>query len=390
MYRAMYVALLGIVPATAAFADERNYTLRGEGWFDGNNARFGRLPMHEVRMTVRDNGEFAVTLFVRNERYLVRGRWDRRGRGNVERIDLDQAFGQRASGRGTLQYGRMGNAPERLVLEGRTSDGTFRAEIADDRGPRWDARDRDDRGWFELGRNGRLVEDLRLDSRGTGTLRMARARDGRVNALRAHLRTNRDVRIDLDRPTSGTIHGEIIAVTGNTVRVRVREVLGARANGEIEVIMRDRNELSQLRGAGGSDDGSWQLDFDGDGRGGRWDRDDRDDRGDRDRWFGAFESNDRGNGRLRQDVGPDLEFDRLRVRLEANGNAWIGLEGRRQSVQLRGTWRADGRDVRIDLDAINEMRARGRLTLERSGSRVERLDGDGRTDRGRFDVRFGR
>ncbi|MBK8245959.1 MAG: hypothetical protein IPK85_00925 [Gemmatimonadetes bacterium] len=261
MYRAMYVALLGIVPATVAFAGERNYTLRGDGWFDGNNARFGRLPMREVRMTVRDNGEFAVTLFVRNERYLVRGRWDRGGRGNVERIDLDQAFGRRASGRGTLQYARSHDTPERLVLEGRTTDGTFRAEIAEDRGFGWsDPRNRDERD--------------RADDR--------RGRDGRR---------------------------------------------------------------------------------------------DRDDRDDRNGWFGSFESNDRGNGRLRQDVGPDLAFDRMRVRLEANGRAWIGLEGRRQSVQLRGTWRADGRDVRIDLDAINEMRANGRLTLERSGTRVERLQG---------------
>jgi hypothetical protein len=388
MYRALLVALLGIVPATDALADERNYTLRGDGWFDGNNARFGRLPMREVRMTLRDNGEFAVTLFVRNERYLVRGRWDRRGRGNVERIDLNQALGQRASGNGTLHYARNGNTPERLFIEGRTRDGAFRAEITDERGFDWnDRRDRDERARFELGRNGRLYEDLQLDARGNGTLRMSRVRDGRVNAVRAQLRTNRDVRIDLDRPTAGTIRGEIIAVTGNQVRVRVQEVLGVRANGEIEIVVRDRNELSTIRGAGGSDDGSWQLDFDGNGRGGRWEENDRDDRTG---GFGAFESNDRGNGRLRQDVGPDLEFDRMRVRLEANGSAWIGLDGRRQSVQLRGTWRADGRDVRIDLDAINEMSARGRLTLERSGTRVDRLQGDGRTDRGRFDVRFAR
>jgi hypothetical protein len=94
---------------------------------------------------------------------------------------------------------------------------------------------------------------------------------------------------------------------------------------------------------------------------------------------------------LQQDVGPDLTFDRMRVRLDANGNAWISLEGRRQSVELRGTWRGEGRDeVRVELASINEMRARGRLTLERSGNRVERLEGDGRTDRGRFDVRFSR
>lgn len=387
MYRAMYVALLGVIPASAALAGERNYTLRGDGWFDGNNARFGRLAMREVRMTLRDNGEFAVTLFVRNERYLVRGRWDRRGRGNVERIDVDQAFGMRASGNGTLHFDRRANTPERLFIEGRTAEGAFRAEIDGARGFDWnDPRDRDERGRGELGRNGRLYEDLQLSSRGSGTLRMSRVRDGRVNAVRAMLRTNREVRIELERPTAGTIRGEIIGVSGYTVRVRVTDVFGARANGEMDVMLRGRDDLARIRGAGGSDDGSWQLDFDGDGRGGR-DWDPRDDRGG---WMGSFESNDRGEGRLRQDVGPDMEFDRLRVRLEPNGMAWIGLEGRRQSIELRGRWRPDGRDVNIDLDGINEMRAWGRLTLRRSGTRVERLEGDGRTDRGRFEVRFGR
>lgn len=378
--------LFTLIPALA-MADERNYTLRGDGWFDGGNSRFGRLEMREVRMTLRDNGEFAVTLFVRNERYLVRGRWDRRGRSVVERIDVNQAFGIRASGSGTLRY--LGNTrePQRLELEGRTAEGTFRAEISRDRGFDWnDPRDRDERGRFELGRGTRLYEDIDVDAGGNGVLRMSRVRDGRVTQVRAILRTNRNVRIEVARPTRGTIEGEVVEVKGNVVRVRVEEVLGARANGELEVALRDRGRLTRIRGAGGSNDGSWQFDFDGNGREGRFDRDDRDDRG----WNRTFESNDRGNGRLRQDVGPDLTFDRMRVRLEANGDAWIGLEGRRQSVQLRGTWRGDGRDVRIDLQSINEMRARGRLTLERNGDRVSRLDGDGRTDRGTFDVRFSR
>jgi hypothetical protein len=37
-----------------AMAAERNYTIRGDGWFDTGNDRYGRLPMREARLTLRD------------------------------------------------------------------------------------------------------------------------------------------------------------------------------------------------------------------------------------------------------------------------------------------------------------------------------------------------
>lgn len=378
------VTCLLLASATIAQAGERNYTLRGDGWFDGANQRFARLPMREVRMTIRDNGEFAVTLFVRNERYLVRGRWDRRGRARTERIDIAQAFGVRASGRGTLQYRGDGRAPERLVLDGRTEEGDFRAEITEERswGDWNDPRDHADRRRYELGRGDRLHEDLDLMATGDGLLRMAGVRDGRVSAVRAILRTNREVRIQLERPTRGEVRGEVVDIRDTRVRVRVTEVLGVRASGEVDLVVDDRRTMERISGAGSSREGSWQLDFDG--RRGPRERGDWEDG----RWLGAFERSERGSGRLRQDEGPDVTFDRLRVRLEPNRDAFVVLEGRRQSIEFRGRWRDDGREVRIDLARVNEMRASGRLTLERDGNRVRRLAGEGRTERGRFDLRF--
>ncbi len=257
--------------STEAVAWERNHTMRGSGWFEGENARFGRLDLREAQLTVRENGEFAVTLFVRNERYLVRGRWDRRGRGNVDRIEIRDAFGRRASGTGTLQYGFDDARPERLMLRGRTQEGSFTAELRDE------ARfDRDDRG----------RDDRNRDDRG-----------------------------------------------------------------------RDRR------------DRDWD----------NWG------------WGGGFDANERGNGWLRQDVGPDLSFDRMRVRLDANRNAVVYLEGRRQTMALRGRWTQDrDDDVRIELSSVNEVDARGRVELRRNRGGVDRLTGSGRTQRGRFEVRFER
>lgn len=259
-----HLSVLLLAAGAAAWdapARERNFTMRGDGWFDTGNARFGQVAMREARLTLRDNGYFAVTLFVRNERYLVRGRWDGRGNGNVERFTIEDAFGRRADGSGTLFFDRNDDDPRRLTLNGRTSAGPFRAELAVDR--------RDDR-W-----------------RGDDRWR------------------------DDDR-------------------------------------QRDDN---------------W-----GPGR--------------------AFESNDRGEGWLRQDVGPSMTFDRMRVTLAADRGAVIRLEGRRQTLHLRGTWRDSGNGVTIELSGVNELRAWGRLELDRDGRRVRSLDGTGRTEMGRFEVRF--
>lgn len=388
MLRQLSALALTVLATTAhALGGERNYTMKGDGWFDANE-RFGRLPMREARLTVRDNGEFAVTLFVRNARYLVKGRWDRRGRADVERIDIRDAFGQRADGSGTLTYGRDRDQPVRLVLEGRTRDGAFHADITDDRAnDRWDDRDRDRRDDRDIGRGDRLARDIDAQGNGDGTLRFSRERDGRLRTLRARLGTNRDVRLDFTGPARGTVRAEVTEIRGNRITARVREVYGVRAAGEVVLLLRDRDMVERVNGYGTSDDGSWQLDFEGRDRGDDWNRDDRDRRDDR--WDLGMDREVRGSGWLRQDVGPDLSFDRMQVQRDGN-DITIRLDGRRQSLTLRGVASGYGDELRVRIDRVNEVRARGDMVLRRDGSRPSSLRGDGRTDMGRFEVRFER
>lgn len=393
MRRQLSAALIAVAAlSTSAVAAERNYTIRGDGWFDTGNTRYGRLPMREARLTLRDNGEFAVTLFVRNERYLVRGRWDRNNRSEIERIDINDAFGQRASGNGSLAYRFRGGQPVRLELDGRTNDGTFRASIVDPANDEWNDRDRNDRrDDFDLGRGNRLSRTINTNVVGNGTLRLSGIRDGRLEEVRVRMEQDRDVRLEFSQPTRGTVRAEIIEVRDNRVTARVSEVYGRRASGEIQIVMRSWDMVDRINGSGGSDNGSWQLDFDGRSRrDGDWNNGGWNDGRDGDWNGGRRDMNERGNGWLRQDLGPALSFDRIRVLLEVDRDAVIQLEGRRQSLTLRGRWSGVGDVVRIELTQVNERGARGTLEVRRDGNRLRLVEGDGRTDRGRFEVRFNR
>lgn len=382
------LALIAAVGSSSgeATAAERNYTIRGNGYIDGGG-RSGRMELSEARMTLRDNGYFAVTLFTRGERFLVRGNWNRRN-GNVERITIEDAWGQRAEGTGTIQYRRDGDAaPERMVIEGRTRNGTFHVVIDEDRRRGgnsgdvggWDRGDWDRDVGVLPGNRGRLRSNVDARSYGDGILRMSGVRGGDFSTARTRLGTNGDVRIDIEHPTTGSIRGEIEDVRGDRVTVRVTSVLGHSGSGELVVVLRGTDEVSRINGSGTSRNGSWQLDFDGNGR-----------RAD-DRWDDSWERSERGSGQLRQDVGPSLAFDRMRVSLQRDHQAIIVLDGRRDPVRLSGRWSA-GRsgDVIIDLQYVNEMRASGRLALRRSGGIATSLNGSGRTERGRFEVFFTR
>ncbi len=381
--------VLALIAAVSFFgreaaAAERNYTIRGSGYIDGGG-RSERMALSEARMTLRDNGYFAVTLFTRGERLLVRGNWNRRT-GNVERITIEDAWGQRAEGTGTIQYRRDGDAgPERMVIEGRTRNGTFHVVIDEDRrrgGNTGDAGGWDRGGWdrdgdIRPGNRGRLRSNVDAQSQGDGILRMSGVRGGDFSTARTRLGTNGDVRIDIERPTNGAIRGEIEDVRGDRVTVRVTNVLGYSGSGELVIVLSGNNDVARINGSGTSRNGSWQLDFDGNGRRGN------------DRWEDSWDRNERGTGQLRQDVGPSLAFDRMRVFLERDRQALIVLDGRRDPVRLIGRW-SSGRsgDVVITLEQINEMRASGRLELRRSGGSATSLNGSGRTERGRFEVFF--
>ncbi|MCC6318044.1 MAG: hypothetical protein IT361_10170 [Gemmatimonadaceae bacterium] len=386
MRRHWSAALIAVAALSArSEAAERNYTIRGDGWFDARSERFGRLPMREARLTLRDDGAFAVTLFVRNERYLVRGRWDRRGRPGLQRIDISDAFGRRASGTGSLVYSGWRDQPVRLELEGRTGDGDFRASIA-----ALDARrdeDDDDRFDFDLGNGTRLRRTIATTVDGTGTLRLSGIRDGRLGTLRLRLERDREARLEFGEPTRGEVRAEITDIRDRRITLRVREVFGRRANGELVVMMRDREQVDRINGSGGSDGGSWQLDFDARNRrsddwNGGWGND-RD-------WGDRADLSMRGTGWLRQDLGPALQFDRVRVILGSDRDAEIALDGRGTTIRLRGRVSGYGNTLRVDLTDVNELRATGVVELRRDGNRLRSLEGEGRTRLGRFEVRFGR
>ena len=391
MTRYVLALIAALGSSSTAGAVERNYTIRGSGYIDGGRAS-GRMELSEARMTLRDNGDFAVTLFTRGERLLVRGNWNRGGTGNVERISIENAWGQRAEGSGTIQYRRDGDAdPERMVIEGRTRNGPFHVVIDDARLRRADTRDPgawdrggwDPNGGVRPGNRDRLRSNIDATTNGDGVVRMSGVRGGDFSSARARLGTNGDVRIDIDHSTKGTIRGEVQDVRGDRIVARVTNMFGYAGSGELVIVMRGSADVARINGSGTSRNGSWQLDFDGNGRRG-------DDRRD-DRWEDSFDRSERGSGQLRQDVGPSIAFDRMRVSLERNHEALIVLDGRRDPVRLIGRWTTgrDG-DVTIALQRVNEMRASGRLELQRSRGSVTSLSGNGRTERGRFEVFFGK
>ena len=272
--------------------------------------------------------------------------------------------------------------------EGHTREGTGQARIASERNAeRNDRRSDNHRSDVVLGRGNRLHRNIDATVDGSGTLRLSRIRDGRLGTVRARMGTNRDMRLDFERPTRGTVRAEITDIRGNRITARVTDVFGNGGNGEIVVVMRDREMVERINGFGSSDAGGWQLEFEGRRRANSdsgW--------GDDDGWWGnagTLESA-RGQGWLRQDLGPSLSFDRIRVSLSANRDAVIQLEGRRQQLRLRGRWSGTGDVVRVDLSQVNEMRSRGRLELRLDGREVRSLDGAGQTEAGRFEVRFNR
>jgi len=389
------LALALCVPQARGEATERNYTLRGDGYVDGFG-RSRRTSLREARMTLKDNGYFAVTLLANGQRVLVLGRWDGRRDGDRERFTVHSVGGEPFSGSGTVYYrARRGDEPTRLDLQGRSRTGVVTAAIQsdDDRDgwddDRWDRRGRDD------DRNGRGVGNVRIPreidvtSNGRGTVRMPWVRDGEFSALRLRLQPNGQFRIDIRDRATGTIEGEVEEFDEGRMVLRVRRVMGVSAGGELTLGMRNNVEVERAYGSGTGDRGSWQLDFAGDGRSTYPADRGRNDRYDDNRAI-KITANEKGRGTIRQDDGPDLSFDRARISIDRDRDAVIVLQGR-NTIRLRGTWRSVGNgNVRIDLDSVNEMRARGTIDVDVDGKRVRSFNGSGTTDRGRFTVNFRR
>lgn len=360
MYLLSSVLITTIIISSPARA--REITLRGDGWFETGNSRFGRLPMREVKLRIEDTGDYSATLMVRGAQYTVRGRLEGQDRLGVERLSVAEALGGEAVGSGRLSY-RDGRQPTRLELDARTREGVLRAEIGEN-----EVRD--------FSRAIELEEELV----GRGLLRASSVRDGRLVGLRARVR-GADVRLEYSGSTRGVLRGEVLSARGNRITARVTELGGRRASGDVELVLTRASTVDRVYGAGSSDDGSWQLDFTAVER--RYEESDR--WSERDRTIVV-----RGAGWLRQDRGPDLRFERMEVMLDDTRSATIDLIGRRTTLRLMGRWRASGSGVRVDLSQVNEMPARGRLELARAGWEYNRLEGSGRTALGDFEVAFAR
>ncbi len=414
------LALVLCAPQVHGEVTEQNHTLRGDGYVDGLG-RNRRTSLREARMTLRDNGYFAVTLFANGQRVLVVGRWDGRRDGDQERFTVQSVGGEPFSGNGTVYYrARRGDQPTRLNLQGRSRSRVVSAALqSDDDRDGWDddRRDRDDkrRGRDDKRRgrddnprgrddnprgrddnrgdrgtgNARIVREIDVTSNGRGTIRMPWVRDGDFSALRLRLQPNGQFRIDIRDRANGTIEGEVDQYDGARMVLRVRRAMGVNVRGDLTLSMRNSVEVERAYGSGTGDRGSWQLDFAGDGRSTYPIDRRRDDRYDDGRSI-RIVANERGRGTIRQDDGPDLSFDRARVSIERDRDAVIVLEGR-NTIRLRGTAQPIGNgNVRIDLTSVNEMRARGTVDVDVDGQRVRSFNGSGTTDRGRFSVDFRR
>src|SRR2546430_15129916 len=109
---------LSLVALGGLGAQERNYTITGDGWLRLGTEEARRVQRTELTLTYK--GAFAATVYVGNDRYAVRGRWTRQGPpGSDEQLLVRDAFGDpNATGHGTITF-RANRSPRSLVASGR-------------------------------------------------------------------------------------------------------------------------------------------------------------------------------------------------------------------------------------------------------------------------------
>jgi hypothetical protein len=387
--RLYLAAVLLTSTAQLSAAQERNMTIQGDGYIE---TRRGRSPVREARMTLRPDGSFAVNLFTSgSQKVLVTGRWDRQRLGNVERINVDQLGGQRADGGGTLNFeDRDHELPRRLSLNGTTAGGRYQLSIDSRRSdfPGDDPSDRPNTGG-NYGSGSTIYRNIDARAEGDGETRMDGIRGGGAfSVARARIGVGRDVIIDIDRPTSGSIRGTVRNVRGNRIDIDVNAVYGYKASGSMNVVLRDANEIGRLEGSGNGERGRWTLEFRGTGRlgGDGWGGGSGGGRDDDD---AIVDANERGSGRLTQDRGPELEFYRAEVHLDDDHRAEIRLDSRREPVRIYGRWsRGALGGILVDVDRINDRRSDGRIEIRREGRSFRSLAGEGQTGGGRYRLTF--
>lgn len=359
------------VAATNGAAQERNLTLVGTGSIEGGKA--SPTEVHEARMTLRTNSDFAVTLVSRSNNIVIKGKWQRPTLGNVDRIEVRDVAGVAVRGSGNLSYGdNERRTPRTLELNWNDRGESYRLEIATR-----DAEDDDSPDGWRAGAGSQVYRNVDARASGDGAARMDGVRGGAYSVVRARIGTGGDVVLDVDRPTRGEIRGRVRRVQGKRIELAVLSIFGYTASGTLTVRLRSADEVRAFDGTGTGERGPWSLTFRGNGMPNDVPRPSGGDRPEN--TVLQMDRAEGGRGVLSQAGGSTLDIARATVRLERARDGHIILEARRERVTIDGRWlEAPDERVQFEVRRVNGKEASGRLTIRRDGSSFSTIQGDGR------------
>lgn len=366
----MVTVMLALL-ATSGAAQERNLTLVGTGSIEGGRAT--PTEVHEARLTLRANSDFAVTLVSRSSNIVITGKWQRPTLGNVDRIEVREVAGVAVRGSGTLSYGDSERRTLRtLELTWSDRGASYRLEIATR-----DAEDDDSPDGWRAGAGSQVYRNVDARARGEGVARMEGVRGGAYSVVRARIGTAGDVVLDVDRPTRGEIRGRVRRVQGKRIELAVLAIFGYTATGTLTVRLRSADEVRAFDGSGRGERGPWTLTFRGDGMPNDVPRPSGGDRPEN--IVLQMDRAEGGRGMLSQAGGSTLDIARATVRLERARDGHIILEARRERVTIDGRWlEAPDARVQFEVRRVNGKEASGRLTIRRDGASFSTIQGDGR------------
>lgn len=359
------------VAATNAAAQERNLTLVGAGSIEGGKG--SPTEVHEARLTLRTNADFAVTLVSRSNNIVIKGKWQRPTLGNVDRIDVRDVGDVAVRGSGSLSYAdNERRTPRTLELNWNDRGASYRLEIATR-----DAEDDDSPDGWRAGAGAQVYRNVDARARGDGVARMEGVRGGAYSVVRARIGTGGDVVLDVDRPTRGEIRGRVRRVQGKRIELAVLAIFGYTATGTLTVRLRSADEVRAFDGTGTGERGPWSLTFRGNGMPNDVPRPSGGDRPENTAL--QMDRAEGGRGMLSQAGGSALDIARATVRLERARDGHIILEARRERVTIDGRWlEAPDERVQFEVRRVNGKEASGRLTIRRDGSSFSTIQGDGR------------
>ncbi len=249
--RALLALAVVAIAATSVPAQERNLSLVGSGSIDGG--RSGPTEVHEARLTLRANGDFAATVVSRTTNVLIKGKWQRPTLGNVDRIEVRDVAGVAVRGSGTLSYADgERRLPRALQLTWSDRAGSVRLELATR-----DAEDDDSPDGWRAGAGSQVYRNVDARAAGDGVARMDGVRGGAYSIVRTRIGTGGDVVVDVDRPTRGEIRGRVRRVQGKRIEIAVAGDLRLHRDGDAHRATSLGRRSACLRRNG--DGGTWPL-----------------------------------------------------------------------------------------------------------------------------------